>query len=154
MSKRTERLAQQLRSEISQLIQRGELKDPRIGFLTITGVRVGKNLDSARIYVSVYGTPEEGEQTIQALQRAQGFIRRQLGKLLRLRQIPEMTFLLDNSIEEGIRVNRLIDSLPEFQSEDDQTDNDEHADDGSEDATASQTTHPTPTAEDHTTPEK
>ena len=65
--KRSDRLAHQLRDEISQIIQRGEVKDPRVGFASIPGVRLTKDLGHARVFVSVYGSKEEGEATLKAL---------------------------------------------------------------------------------------
>ncbi|VAX28568.1 Ribosome-binding factor A, partial [hydrothermal vent metagenome] len=85
--KRSERIQELLLEEISKLIQRG-LKDPRIGFATITQVDVSDNLKHANIYVSIMGTDEEKEDTIKGLESAKGFIRKSQGKNLYLRNIP------------------------------------------------------------------
>jgi len=111
-SKRTARFAHQLRDEISQLIQTNQIKDPRIGFVTIAGVRISKDFRHAKVFVSVYGTPEEATQSIDGLKNAQGYVRRLLLKRLHVKRIPELQFVLDNSIEEGIRMSQLINNLP------------------------------------------
>ncbi len=113
--KRTDRLAHQIRDEISQLIQRGELKDPRIGFVSIPGVRISKDLKYAKVFVSVFGEKNDGKKSVEALQNAQGYIRKLLGKALHIRQVPELTFILDHSIEEGIRITQLVSQLPDVQ---------------------------------------
>ena len=105
---RTDRLANQFRQEISEMIQRGEIKDHRIGFLTIAGVRVSKDLSQAQIFLSVFGSDKEAQDTLEALQNAQGFIRGVLSRRLHLRRIPALQFRLDHSIEEGHRINELL----------------------------------------------
>lgn len=106
--KRYLRLGHQLRDEISAYLQRGLLHDPRIGFVSISGVRVSSDLRHAKIYVSVFGSPEEAEASLEALQRARSFLRRQLGQDLHIRRVPELTFVQDDSIAEGARINQLI----------------------------------------------
>lgn len=106
--KRHLRLGHQLRDEISSYLQKGLLKDPRIGFATISGIRLSKDLRHAKVFVSVLGAEDEGESTVEALQSARNFVRRQLGKDLHIRRVPELTFVLDDSIAEGIRISRLI----------------------------------------------
>lgn len=106
--KRYERMAHQLRDEISAYLQKGLLKDPRIGFATISGVRVSKDLRHAKVFVSVFGPEEEGQDTVDALQSARNFVRRQLGRDLHVRRVPELNFILDNSIAEGVRISKLI----------------------------------------------
>ncbi len=110
MSHRPERLAEAIKKEVSDLFQ-GELKDPRIGFATITGVEVSSDLKHAKIYVSVLGGNDEQESTMAALKKAQGFIRTELGRRIRLRHVPEITFKLDNSIEHGARVLKLLNEV-------------------------------------------
>jgi phosphoesterase RecJ-like protein len=119
--KRTERVAHQIRDEISRYLQRGLLKDPRIGFVTISGVRVSRDLRYAKVFFSVFGEDQEAEDTLAALQRAQGFLRRKLGKDFRIRRVPELTFILDSSIETGVHIANVIQQLPEFQEEEDDT---------------------------------
>lgn len=95
---------------MSDLIQR-ELKDPRIGFVTVTRVEVSQDLKYARIYVSVLGTPEEQKKTMAALESGRGFIRREIGQRLDLRSVPEIQFRLDTSAEYSDRINRLLNEL-------------------------------------------
>jgi ribosome-binding factor A len=88
---------------------RTELKDPRISKLsTITEVEVSRDLRYAKLFVSVYGSEEEQSQTLSGLQSAVGFIRSELGKRIRLRFFPELTFCLDPSIGQGIRLTSII----------------------------------------------
>lgn len=110
MSFRPERLAEAIKKEISELL-REELKDPRIGFVTITAVEVSKDLRYANIFASVFGEPSDQKATIEALQKAQGFIRGELGKRIRLRYTPEITFKLDHSISQGSRLIALMEEV-------------------------------------------
>jgi ribosome-binding factor A len=110
---RPQRLGHQLRSEISEFIQRGLVKDPRVGFVSISSVRISKDLSYAKVFVSVFGSEQEGQSSIKALENASGFIRHHLGKRLHIRRIPELIFLQDTSIEEGVRITQLIDKALE-----------------------------------------
>ena len=103
MSQRTERLDSQIQQELMGLLQR-EMKDPRIGFATITHVETARDLGHARVWVSVYGTDAEREQSMDALRAATPWLRRQLGERLRLRKVPELSLRRDDSIESGDRV--------------------------------------------------
>ena len=107
MQHRSERVAHELKHEIGVIIAR-ELHDPRVGFATVTDARVSPDLRHARIFVSVFGPPDEQRETIAALNHAAGFIRRALGSRLRLRRSPELTFAFDESVEYGDRMERLI----------------------------------------------
>lgn len=107
MSHRPERLAEAIKKEISDML-RDELKDPRIGFATITLVEVSSDLRYAKVYISVLGAPEEQKNTLNALERAKGFVRSELGRRIRLRYTPELTFKLDTSIQRGTRVIKLL----------------------------------------------
>jgi ribosome-binding factor A len=108
MSKhRPNRLAETLKEEISQLI-RVELKDPRIGFVTLTSVDVADDLSHAKVYVSVLGTEEEGNASLDALNRAAGFIRSEIGKRVRLRHTPSIVFKYDPSIQHGAHIAKLL----------------------------------------------
>ncbi|HEX4950355.1 MAG TPA: 30S ribosome-binding factor RbfA [Blastocatellia bacterium] len=107
MPYRPDRLAHELRNELSVIVAR-EVKDPRVGFATITNVRVSPDLRYARIYVSVLGSPEEQKETLAALHRAVGFIRRKLGGRLKLRHVPELQFAFDDSLEYGARMDGLL----------------------------------------------
>ncbi|MGD2045022.1 MAG: 30S ribosome-binding factor RbfA [Gemmatimonadota bacterium] len=105
--KRTARLNEQLRRELSELIQR-EVRDPRVGHVTITGVDVARDLGSARIFVRTTGTPEERESTLEGLDAAAPFLRTTLGKMLRVRRVPELRFRLDRSFEHAQRIERVL----------------------------------------------
>src|SRR5689334_17229848 len=97
-TRRQVQVADAIQRHMSDLIQR-ELKDPRIGFATVTRVEVSHDLKYARIYISVLGSPEEQKATMQALERGKGFIRREIGQRLDLRSVPEIQFRLDTSAE-------------------------------------------------------
>ncbi|MCS7246065.1 MAG: 30S ribosome-binding factor RbfA [Thermomicrobium sp.] len=106
-SYRQERLAEFLRDEISSIIQR-ELRDPRLGFVSVTRVEMSPDLRHARVFVSVLGSAEEQETAVRALQGAAGFIKRLLAPHLHTRHIPELHFKLDRSLEHAERVARLL----------------------------------------------
>lgn len=112
MSFRPERLAEAIKKEVSELL-REELKDPRIGFVSITSVEVSKDLRYANIFASVFGDPAEQKTTIEALQKAHGFFRSELSRRIRLRYTPEITFKLDESIGRGSRLIALMDEVRE-----------------------------------------
>lgn len=107
MQYRQNRLAEELKNEISAIISQ-EVRDPRIGFATVTQVKVSPDLRYARVLISVLGSEEEKKQTLDALVRAGGFIRRQIGSRIKLRHTPELTFVYDDSVEQGDRMMRLI----------------------------------------------
>lgn len=108
--RRQQRVAEEIQRRSSQFI-REELKDPRLGFLTITGAEINSDLTHATIFVSVLGDEEQQRQTMQALQRARGLIKRDIGDWLRLRTVPDIHFKLDQSIERGTRILQLIKAL-------------------------------------------
>jgi ribosome-binding factor A len=112
MSQRTDRLDSQIRQELMDLLQR-EMKDPRVGFATITRVETARDLGHARVWVSVLGTDLERERTMGALRVATPWLRRKLGERLSLRRVPELTIREDDSIESGDRVLRIIQELEE-----------------------------------------
>lgn len=105
--RRPERLGEQIREEISALLV-GGLRDPRIGFATITGVRVTPDLRQAWVYVSVLGTAEEQEQSLEGFRAAKSFIRRELAHRLSIRRVPDLAFELDRSAERAARIDELI----------------------------------------------
>lgn len=107
---RVGRVGEQLKKELSQIIQT-ELKDPGIGFITVTGVDITSDLSQARIYLSVLGSDEQKEQTLQALSRAKGYLRTEVGKRIRLRHTPELLFKFDTSIEYGSKIESLLDQI-------------------------------------------
>lgn len=104
---RTGRVSEQIKKEISLLIQT-ELKDPRIGFVTVTGVDLTNDLSQAKIYLSVLGDEEQKNNSLKALDKANGFLRSELGKRIKLRHVPELIFKIDESIEYGSRIEKLL----------------------------------------------
>lgn len=121
-SHRMERVNEQLRDEISNLIAR-EMKDPRLrGMVSVTTVETSPDLRRARVFVSVLGTDGERDDSLVALRRAAGFFRHELGERLRMKRTPEIDFRLDVSIERGARIMSL---LREVQSEAVSSDTDE-----------------------------
>lgn len=104
---RQEKLGELIAVELSELL-RTRVKDPRVGFASITHVDVSGDLRHAKIYISVLGTEEEQAATIRALKHATGFLRHELASRLVLRYMPELVFKLDTSIEKGSRILELI----------------------------------------------
>ena len=104
---RRERLAEELRSQISILIRR-EIRDPRIGFVTLTGASVSPDLTHARIYVTVLGTDAAQQQSLRALNGAAGYLQRSVFKELRLRRPLEIVFVLDEAARTGSRIEELL----------------------------------------------
>lgn len=105
---RHERIAGEIRHEISAMLA-GELKDPRLaGLATVTEVRVTPDLKRARVYVSVLGSDAEQASMIEGLTSAAGFIRHELSERLQMRRAPEVTFVLDHSEEYGNRIEELL----------------------------------------------
>jgi ribosome-binding factor A len=107
---RPNRVAEQMKKEITDILYH-ELKDPRIGFVTVTGVEVSKDLQHAKVFASVMGSEEEKALSLQALQRATGFIRSEIGRRIRLRHTPEIVFKLDTSAEYSQRIAEVIRDL-------------------------------------------
>jgi len=107
---RPERVANAIRKEISMMIQE-ELKDPRIGFTTITKVEITPDLRYAKVYYTVLGSEKERRATEVALKNAKGFIRGGIGDKLKLRFTPEITFKVDKSIEYADKMNQLFEKL-------------------------------------------
>lgn len=108
MNRRIEKLNHFIQEEISELLQR-QVKDPRLGvFATVTRVSVSSDYRHAKVFISIMGSEEEKKAAMEALVKASGFLRKELGTRLRLRYNPELSFQLDNSIEEGSRIIELI----------------------------------------------
>jgi ribosome-binding factor A len=108
--KRSERLGELILAEISDLIRR-EIKDPRIGFVTFTRVEMSDDLRHAKVFVSSLGAEPEKARTLQGLSSATGYVRRQLGRTLHLRYTPEISFLLDDSLEHGAKIAQILRQL-------------------------------------------
>jgi len=107
---RVARLREEIRKEASDIIQR-RMKDPRIGFTTVTDVEVSADLRHVKIFVSVLGDEEARARTVEGLERAKGFVRTELGRRIRLRHTPEIQFAYDPSLERGARLMRLLSEL-------------------------------------------
>jgi ribosome-binding factor A len=110
MTARTNRIDELLRQEITSIISR-EIADPRVGFATIIGVETAPDLRHAKVFVSVIGQPDDRKEAVRALGRAMPFVRHELGKRLRIKRIPEFHLELDETLERGTRVLRLLDKL-------------------------------------------
>jgi len=110
MSRRTRQVGEFLREELTDIIRK-EVKDPRIGFMSVTAVDVTPDLRNARVYVSVLGSDEEREETLAALRSASGFIRHHLKPRLHMRQIPELEFRDDRSMEHAEQIARALNEL-------------------------------------------
>src|SRR3954468_6917199 len=107
---RQEKLGEQIAAEVSDLL-RTRLKDPRVGFASITHVEVSGDLRHAKVFVSVMGSPEEQAATMKGLKHATGFLRHELASRLVLRFMPELAFKLDTSIAEGARILELLQQI-------------------------------------------
>jgi len=113
---RMRRVAEQIKKDVSQIIG-SQLKDPRVASITsVTEVQLSKDLRYASVYVSIYGIQAKREETLQTLIRATGYIRSEIGRRIRLRYTPEINFYLDNSMEYGAHIDRVIKSLKEEES--------------------------------------
>jgi ribosome-binding factor A len=109
-SKRTDRVGDQIRMEIADILTR-RVKDPRVGFVTITAVDLSPDLRQAWVYVTVLQEGARETETMAALSRAGGFIKGELGRRLRLRYVPELTFVKDTSVDRVARVLNLLEGL-------------------------------------------
>lgn len=109
--RRVDRIEEQLRMELSQIVER-EIQDPRVKFVTVIRVKVTPDLGHARVFISSLGTPEEQKKSLQGLRSAAGFVRRALGKSLpHLRRTPEISFDYDDSLETEVRIEQLFDQI-------------------------------------------
>jgi ribosome-binding factor A len=110
MSSRSTRVGDQIRVEIADLLAR-DVHDPGIGFLTVTHVKVTPDLQQARVYYTTLGDDKARRESSRALERATPFLRRQLGRRLRLRRIPELQFFFDESVERQDRIEQILQDL-------------------------------------------
>ena len=106
---RARRVADQMQRELSELI-RLEIKDPRVGMLTITEVEVTRDMDHAKVFFTTLGGKPEHDACLEGLQRASGFLRTQLSQRMQLRQVPKLSFVYDHSVERGVQLSQLIES--------------------------------------------
>ncbi|WP_064093670.1 30S ribosome-binding factor RbfA [Rossellomorea aquimaris] len=107
MSHRANRVGEQMKKELSDIIGR-KIKDPRIGFVTVTDVEVSGDLQQAKVYITVLGGEDQRENTLKGLAKAKGFIRSELGQRVRLRKTPEIIFEFDESIDYGNHIETLL----------------------------------------------
>ncbi len=107
MGHRINRVGEQMKKELGDIIGR-KIKDPRIGFVTVTDVEVTGDLQQAKVFISVLGDEEQKENTLKALAKAKGFIRTEIGQRIRLRKTPEISFEFDPSLEYGNRIDTLL----------------------------------------------
>ncbi len=105
---RSERVVEQIRRELSQLIQL-ELKDPRVRLVTLTDVEITADYAHAKVFYTSLATPEHQEEIAEGLMRSSSFLRRELGKRIRIHHLPELHFVYDTSVERGTRLSQLID---------------------------------------------
>lgn len=106
-SKRIARLNEQLKREIAELV-RSEVRDPRVGIVSVTGVEVATDLGSARVFVRALGGDKERAEALEGLRAAAPFLRRALGQMLHVRRIPELRFHEDRSMEQAQRIERIL----------------------------------------------
>lgn len=110
MSTRQEKLKGLLKEEISDILRR-ELKDPRLGFVTVTDAEISPDLSHARVFVTVMGSQEERETNMAVLKKAERFVRRAFGKRVKMKVLPEIEFQFDDSVDRGIRMFELLEQI-------------------------------------------
>lgn len=110
MKNRARKVAEVFKEEVSRIV-RDELRDPRIGFVTITAVELTDDLRYAKIYYSIMGLEKEKEETAKALESGLGFIRRLIGSSIKLRYLPEIKFILDDTAEYSINIQKILDKI-------------------------------------------
>jgi ribosome-binding factor A len=115
MADRMRRVNESVRQVLSEAV--GRLKDPRIGFVTVTGVETSPDLRQARVFVSVLGSERKRTQTLAGLQAAHSVLQAQLARELRMRRTPQLAFEYDPTVERGVRISQLIDELAPDDSE-------------------------------------
>jgi ribosome-binding factor A len=105
---RVERVGQEIQAAIAEVLSRGLIRDPRIGFITLTGVKVSADLRVAQVFYSMIGTEEQRQATQEGLEAAKGFVRREVTSRMKLRVSPEVFFTFDDSLNEGDKIDRLL----------------------------------------------
>ena len=106
---RVARLREEYRREVSDILRR--MKDPRLGFVTVTDVEISEDLRHVKVFVSVLGSEEDRRRTLAVLDQAKGYVRTEAGQRIRLRHTPEITFHFDPSVERGARVMTILHQL-------------------------------------------
>ena len=112
---RSDRVGEEIRKEIATMLF-GEVHDPRIGFVTITKVMVTKDLRQAKIYFSMIGSEKEKEKTMEGLQSASGYLKKEIGTRLKLRRFPELTFKFDDSLEYASNIEKILKEIENRES--------------------------------------
>ncbi len=107
MSRRTEQVGDEIQRVLGGIIQ-NEVKDPRVGFVTVTGVTVTPDLSRANVRLSVMGDEAQRKETMRALERARGFLRRRVGDEITLRTVPELVLHLDTSLDHALRIGEVL----------------------------------------------
>ena len=107
---RVRKIQEFIKQEVSSMLLK-EIKDPRLGFVTVTGVHLTGDLREATVYVSLFGSDREKAESLEALNNARGFIRRELARTINLRNTPDITFVMDQSIEYGVNMSHKIDEV-------------------------------------------
>jgi ribosome-binding factor A len=116
VNRRNERLAEEIREEVARIIS-ADVKDPRLGFVTVTRVELTADLRTARVLVGILGEARERARSLGILRRAAGFVRRELGRRLSVRHTPEVLFQLDTGLDASDRVARLLDETASGRAE-------------------------------------
>lgn len=109
---RANRVAEQIKKEMGEILSQ-KIKDPRVGFVTITDVEVTGDLQNAKVYISVLGDEDKKEETLVGLTKATGFIRSEIGQRIRLRKTPEIAFEFDEAFEYGNRIDTILRDITE-----------------------------------------
>ena len=122
---RPDRVGDQIRQELSELLARGVVHDPGIGFITLTRVQVTADLQIARVYYTTMGDPSARKDTAKALKRATPFFRRHVGERLQLRRVPELEFRFDESVAHQDRIEQILRDLHEEEVKQKRDDDDE-----------------------------
>ena len=109
MTERMRRVDESIRAVLAEAV--GDLKDPRIGFVTVTGVKTSPDLRHAVVFVSVLGSERKRARSLEGLEAAHGVLQARLAQELRMKRTPQLTFQYDPSVEQGVRMSKLIDEL-------------------------------------------
>ena len=120
MADRMRRVNESLRQVLSEALL--ELKDPRIGFVTVTSVETSRDLDHAKVWLSVFGSEKQRDRTLEALGSAAGVLQARINRELKLRRTPHLEFVYDRAVEQGVRMTHLIDELAPPDGDDDAAD--------------------------------
>lgn len=113
MSTRTERVAQEIHAAVAEILTRGMIRDPRVGYITVTGVKMSPDLRVAKVFYSMIGDEKQRAETQEGLDAAKAFVRREVTSRVKLRVSPEIFFAWDGSLEEGDKIERLLKQVKE-----------------------------------------